>query len=723
MTGAASTLPRQAAKWPYSGSYVSVVDEGNQRPPPSFGAPTLVWHLGLWPKAALDRRALDPTLSLEQRFQIYEENTKLFFHDIRGFLLDLQRRGRVEGAKLRELVIHRPKLAAPGVYRFLVCEPQALTFTLWWQEAAGFGALNARQKSPAPTDLRVRVQAQTHLDHATISFYIDVGKPWDKPRISSAAHAQPGRRQTVLSHVENVRKTCAGQIASGRVDLDRIPEGDITDDQRIQLREAARYCYEDIWREFTAAFGFEDLAAQRDIKDEVENEDEDPYDDNYVDERGGSPSEIFSNIRSLVIATDGIPTPAEHDRAGEAAELRRSAGVGPVQGGAATIGIGNFPTFDAKRGEPNTVLKAYWPFIRRIAPAADDRDFVACGMFDWRALFVTSLGATLEPPERDEADVPLAMQSASSLPPADASPRASQRPTHQLFISKGDPHRQQIGRMVERANAVGTMRLYALRNWQTIRNAGTHIRLIGEHLDSILTQWSEGRRHIDETLPLPDSDAKGTDDEAVQIAKDERINALNRLINATERSLIQLGADLDRIGQGGSGRLLYVISRANYFTGEFARLLETLKIDNVPTWTTYAQFVDRGLAPTFEAIESTGNRLRSLRDRLQSVTEMVQTGALIVETEATQNNTQTLRKIAYAWGGINFGLTTTVLALFLQVLTALPPPDQKVYSCLDWFKIVLTIALGFMFLYLAVVRPTKRWWEARKKRLLKSRKQ
>jgi hypothetical protein len=140
--------------------------------------------------------------------------------------------------------------------------------------------------------------------------------------------------------------------------------------------------------------------------------------------------------------------------------------------------------------------------------------------------------------------------------------------------------------------------------------------------------------------------------------------------------LIQIGADLDaKVGQHGSGALLYVINRSRLFSQEFHRLLLTLKQGNVETWVTYSQFVDRGLGPILEQIERTGVRLISLRDRLQSVTEMIQTSALIVQTQATQENTQTLRRIASNAFFNNLSMFGILLGLAVQMLEPVSPKE------------------------------------------------
>jgi DNA-binding ferritin-like protein len=69
-------------------------------------------------------------------------------------------------------------------------------------------------------------------------------------------------------------------------------------------------------------------------------------------------------------------------------------------------------------------------------------------------------------------------------------------PFRYLFLTKYEPHRKQIGRLVERVNALGTMRLYALKNWSIIRDADAQIRIYGQELDATMKAWTEDVRTI-----------------------------------------------------------------------------------------------------------------------------------------------------------------------------------------------------------------------------------
>jgi hypothetical protein len=60
------------------------------------------------------------------------------------------------------------------------------------------------------------------------------------------------------------------------------------------------------------------------------------------------------------------------------------------------------------------------------------------------------------------------------------------------------PNPRQIGRIVERINAVGTIRLCALKDWSAIKESDGPIRMLGQELDKVTGDWSERRDLVEE---------------------------------------------------------------------------------------------------------------------------------------------------------------------------------------------------------------------------------
>ncbi len=676
----------------------------------------MTWHMGIWPKyspgdsptSKEELSALPETLSAEERRQkeaeCFDRDNRAFFAEINEFLVELQKRGRVKSADRNELRFEKPQ-SLPGttkgnVFPFAFGAPQSVAFTLWWRDGTD---QQVSQETPSPADIRVRVQALASQDHATIAIYIDAGKPWGQEYLNRGTVTFEGaRRHEIVRHLEAVRTVAAQQLMHGLVDLDRLPEYGVDDAMAKRLLDAADYLYKGIWDEFTSSFGL------RMLGDASGNED-------------GLIGERFSESRGLVFSVEGLDNPKEQARQREAKVLRQLVVTHPAVGdeptSPGTIGLGNFPVFDNDTGEPNAIVKALMPFIRRVNYKADDRDLVACGILSWRALFISALGSSTYAAARDESPGDEWAAPGDHLPSPQriTESRIKNRPTRHLFVTKGEPHRMQIGRFVERVNAAESLRLFALNNWRTIQNAGVHIRILSRELDGILEYWSRERLDIDRqfgmsleeerrkelnkrTIPKnlfrrqrPSYATYRETDEQVQ-ASEVRLQQLSRLIAVTESSLISIGAGLDNIGNDGAGRLLFLLSRSSQFIDEFDRLLGMIDVGDIQTWLNYRRFIDRGLRSTFDVIRATEERLVGLRGRLQSITDVVQTGALIVEAEATRSNTFTLKQIARNWKFLGYTTLFTVMALLLQAVETLVGKDDlqelfkgavvQVWSCL-----------------------------------------
>jgi len=184
-------------------------------------------------------------------------------------------------------------------------------------------------------------------------------------------------------------------------------------------------------------------------------------------------------------------------------------------GTAPFAGFSADPRFAADGVEANAVAKAYWPLMRRITPHADFREHVACGVMDWRAIYIADLGAPGHyiagqegPPslaEEGEAAirVPLHLLADAEKPlaavtgPFDSQVRkqagartGNNHPVRYLLITKHAPHPREIGRIAECVNSLGTLRLHAFKDWATLRDADRHLHLIGQDVDRIARQWS-----------------------------------------------------------------------------------------------------------------------------------------------------------------------------------------------------------------------------------------
>lgn len=242
-------------------------------------------------------------------------------------------------------------------------------------------------------------------------------------------------------------------------------------------------------------------------------------------------------------------------------------------------------------------------------------------------------------------------------------------PIHYLLITKGEPHRRQIGRIAERINSMGTMRLIALRDYGIVRDASTQIQLRGQELDTMMRKWSTGRAEIRMKF---ESLKQGKSDEAKRLIKDQEDAATQELADRVENDLIDLSAALDAVGIQSVHGLHFRINRSRYYVCEFESLLASLKIGNMDTWVSYDQFVTRGLKPAFDFVDGVGVRLLGLRARLQSVLEGIETSALVKQSAATRENTAQLRSIANTFARLQkllriLGLVVAVAGLLVTL--------------------------------------------------------
>jgi len=741
---------------PYSDQYETIISQGHARPTPAFGAPALVWHVGIWPRRSVEGEGGEPEacdphdtagkkhiaskLAFESRRQLWVEqiNTFLAALQSRSGVRPGQRRGAPKAFKPvfpHDLQWHPTPADPKEFFRPVeILEQEIIPFTLWWADPGEMDAQRAGVNA-----IRVCAHPEVNADYACISFYMDIGQQWNAPHSAAADPSRGARRCRLLTAVEDIRKICEQQLepvaprGAAAVDLPALPEILHSPDERTReqlheaLKAARNLLYVDIWEAFSAEMGcrLEDIAGTR--------------------------GEVFANFRGLIMSTKGTPNnPSAYEP-----RAQETTSVG-------TVPFANFSAdarFTEDGAEPNAVVKAFWPFIRRVTPRADVREFIACGLLNWRAIYITALGSNSQYAERQErepsfteegeasirvpkhllADEEKPLAAATGLFDSLVQKRAGTRPGNNhpvryLLLTKHEPHPRQIGRIAERINTMGTMRLYALKDWAAIRNADPYIRILGQELDQITKNWGRDRKLINgltslgivrlakreiKRLGIADTDSdiekqskldhfvprEGTPrwsgDELLRLRKsmptytprkpaplvirfllflrffynwrrygqllqgmendlvaDIRHSALYEISNEVETDLIDISSKLDELGFGAIGGLHFRLNRSAYYVREFHILLKTLHINNIQSWISYEQFVQRGLAPAFHYMARVGKRLRAVRARLLTTTETIETSALVGQSAATRHNTAVLRH------------TTTLAILILLVFLA-----------------------------------------------------
>lgn len=538
----------------YTRQFFTLTRQGHTRPTAEFGAPTLVWHVSFWPRSGKDPHDVvmatnsAPPSIIEEK-DVLAEHSRCCIdvsNDFNKLLTRLQCRGRAPDAAIetQPFKLHQPADWESSETPFEVFGQETTGFTLWWADRpppakdnmmAGRGL-----RHPDNADLRVRVQAEMNKDYASITFFVDAGKPWGQPPTYGVADAAKrgiggDRRKTIWEHVENIKTICESRIdgvdhlGQRLIDLDLLPEpnpvsgatqiklhGTSTDSAEA-LKNAADYLYKTLWDDFCTDFGF-----------------------NLCDVAGKT-DEVFANFRGLVMSTSGA-TAAQSGLKGASAAENPAATASP--------GSKPFERFDGggdgyetSKTEPNAVVKAFMPFMRRFRPEADWRDWIASGIFDWRAIYITAIGAQSEFSPFDECDFNTGTSIPADLPagqlPArrlrsqgyqdpkalpECSSFADKRsvpttpdlgadlpaPFRYLLLTKHEPNRKQVGRMIERINTTGARRLFALKNWSIIQQASIWISYYGRQLDTVYQQWIEEARELREKVYEPNLDQFNT---------------------------------------------------------------------------------------------------------------------------------------------------------------------------------------------------------------------
>lgn len=628
----------------YSKQFFDITEQGHTRPTPRIGAPAAHWHIAVWPNTVDDPNHAITRDQITGKQRSHEDIIKTRENDIQKLQNQVN--------ELADMLRKRGAVVNYGPVRFkrqpsilidggMTNSVDSIGLTLWWSGTKEPQTEVGKDWRPTPDHIRVRTHIEIHDDYHTFSFYMDIGKPYNcDPVYSSMQCAAEGRgepRRYIFQHIERVQRICERRIHNGLIERDVIPEEDVSKEEGAQLLAAADYLYDGLWNEFCAAFGIENASFS------------------------GKYGKIFANFRGLVVPTAGCDPKTLFDY-GEAVHQRLLESENP--------GLRPLERFDSSEEEPNAVVKAYWPFVRRFNYGADYRDWIACTIFKKRAIFLTSLGSPSQFEYAEEGKLERDVPASESLPPPfrrddpanesvdydDEAPTTVYRdrpaPFRELYLTKYQPHPAQLGRMMERFNSLGTYRLYALKNAAIVKDAGNHVRMYGQEVSEIARRWAYDRGVLLDSEPVqPEPDQFSGIDEyelarkAFRRQKALHDEKLSRLSTKIEQQLTRISIQLNSLGDRAVGGLQFRITRSRRHARLFQRFVSTADIEQIPTWLSYDEFAKFGLIDAFESIEMIGDRLNSLRHRLYGNMEFIQTGAIASQTEATRDNTYSLEQI------------------------------------------------------------------------------
>lgn len=193
--------------------------------------------------------------------------------------------------------------------------------------------------------------------------------------------------------------------------------------------------------------------------------------------------------------------------------------------------------------------------------------------------------------------------------------------------------RWQLGRLVERLNTLGTLRLAALRDLEKLNEVSKGVREIGIRLD----QYRRSEKKVFES----EMNVNKLDQWAGEIstfrAKFSGLGASEVASPPGERVEKATVSDVRGI-EGGVG---YRIERSRYYVRRFESLEKSLRISRVEGFQPYDEFVRRRYYGTWDRIDRLGERYRRLQQRIEeSASELValeqsrQTNAIRESTKA-----------------------------------------------------------------------------------------
>ena len=553
----------------YSRHYKKLKSIGHTRPTTQLGTPTLVWHLGFWPIAAKDPQHVSPVridnLKKDSKLRLrtpdgkatyirshirkrldeiatpgkvrkvqktlpilddefyrnavdqYESNTELLENELSEFLIRLQKLGRATGSResfTRDGTSHKARTDEFNGYElFPVLERNSISFALWWAASGPVSGTPSTDLAP----LRVRVQANIHPEFFTVSFFIDPDQSWkrDLPEGGQVSPAPvDARREQILAHIGNIRRICGTSINTAILAKDLLPET-LEEKDAGELLAASHYLYELVWKDFCRDF---QLGSEKNPED--------------LSAITGQTGRVFTDVRGLVMETAGMK-----EAANSPGRFVNDSGRDP-----------------AKPDEANAVVKAYWPFMRRVTPALDNREVIACGMMNWRALYMSSLGSLNQYNPLDDGDsIAIDMKGRNLRELTEGFKEDELAPVRYLLLTKGAPLKRQLGRLVERICTMATFRYYALKDWQILQNASIHVRIRGQELDQIIRDWTEGRTYID--LAYSENPKRKPTKWEVSEQHDIRDEWIGEYTRDIESRLLSIGAALDQIGAKAAGGL------------------------------------------------------------------------------------------------------------------------------------------------------------------------
>lgn len=526
-------------------NYSQLLSGAHRKPATPIGTPTLVCHLALWqpvapavgdqppkPVAGDDwRHSIDIYLQrlfcLLKDYSVTSPNTDSPVWEESKYLFLFSRAIDLKSTRYDLVTAEDLMKAAPHIDRYFASAYQSIVLQFNWHH------------------LKASIRFERHTEYLQITSLLDFGHEVYESQ-SSTADGEVYRRVhgALIALDENLdlrqKELC---------DVEKDERIKISDKERRTLGDIHLTLYEKVWTDFFD----EILLSRRPLRDSGVDL------TSTVADHYKAIGYVFADFRGLILNCKYPNTKIAQQskffqRPGWVVYRPRSIGnvVNPLTS-----------------EEAHFLARAFWPFVTsEFRLQLNKFEFSVSRMLGNRALYVTALGAQPSP---------------YLGPTIDREP--GQLPVFYLAYLHTF-RRWQIGRLVDRINHLGTVRIAAIQENDTLRANSAELRDLSGPVDEYLSQLK---------------DKSSLDARSVRVVWAQIANAQNKISN-WNRQII--------------GGLPYRIERSRYYVKQFRDGLPALRIRRVEGYQPYDVFVEHRLGATYDFIDRLGTRLERFERRL-----------------------------------------------------------------------------------------------------------
>ena len=266
-------------------------------------------------------------------------------------------------------------------------------------------------------------------------------------------------------------------------------------------------------------------------------------------------------------------------------------------------------------------LNAAWPFVTAMEEILPDRmEFTAACFNDGRMLHVSALGPQ----------------------PTDGT-KGGERPIF-YYLHSATQCERQIGRLVDRACQLGSLRLASIIALPALKS-------VGQSLRDVERRMTKTRGYIQELIAKAHPATSSSEERAAarqQLGKvilDEFYDVQRKM------AAISIGEDFYS-KELGNESLDFRLARSSYYRTQFNSLMGSLRVKRIEGYQPYNEFVKRRLESAFAFMDSVERRLREIKSDLRTLDQLylttnitILTGEIDDEQKQTKNVQEQIRTL------------------------------------------------------------------------------